>query len=88
MRVYVDELIGRVVKDAEGNAVGRIFEVRAEETNGELVIVEYHLGTAAMLERAGLTLLRVVGIDRLEPKKIPWDRLDISDPRHPVMTSG
>jgi len=85
MRVYVDELIGRLVRDADGAVVGRIFDVRAEERDGALEIVEFHVGAAAMLQRAGLSLLRVVGIERLEPRKIPWDRLDLSDPRHPVL---
>ena len=85
MRVYVDELIGRVVKDADGNVVGRIFDVRAEERGGALEIVEFYVGTAAMLQRAGLSLLRVVGINRLVPRKISWDQLDLSDPMHPVL---
>ena len=88
MRFYVDELIGRVVHDADGNVVGRIFDVRAEERDGALEIVEYHLGTPAMLERVGLSMLRVVGIDRLEPHRVPWDRLDVSDPKRPVLVSG
>jgi hypothetical protein len=85
MRVYVDELIGRVVKDADGNVVGRIFDVHAEERGGALEIVEFYVGTAAMLQRAGLSLLRVVGINRLVPRKISWDQLDLSDPMHPVL---
>ena len=85
MYVYVDELIGRIVRDGDGNVVGRIFEIRAEEREGVLEIVEYHVGTAAMLERVGLSLLRVVGVERMEPKTIPWDRLDLSDPRRPVL---
>ncbi|HMC57203.1 MAG TPA: hypothetical protein VKH19_18635 [Gemmatimonadaceae bacterium] len=87
MRVYFDELIGRVVKDANGNAVGRIFEVRVQENAGELEIVEYHLGGAAMLERVGLSLLRVMGVDRLTMTKVPWDRLDLSDPKRPLLRS-
>jgi len=88
VRVYFDELIGRVVKDESGTPVGRIFEVRVEENEGELEIVEYHLGTAAMLERVGLSLLRVLGVDRLHMTTVPWDQLDLSDPKHPVLRSA
>ena len=87
-RIRFDDLLGRVVRDADGRSVGRIYEVRAEEQGDDLVVVEYHLGTAALLERVGVSLLRVIGLDRTHLKKVAWDRLDISDPDHPTLVSG
>ncbi|HJQ20571.1 MAG TPA: hypothetical protein VJ867_09505 [Gemmatimonadaceae bacterium] len=84
-RFYIHELIGRLVHDQAGQHVGRIFDVRAEERDGEMQIVEYYLGTAAALQRVGLSLLRVVGVHRLEPKTVPWDKLDLTDPARPVL---
>jgi len=83
----LDDLVGRMVCDADGRNVGRIYEMRAEERNGELAIVEYHLGSGALLERVGLSILKLVGLHRAKPHKVSWDRLDISDPDHPVIRS-
>jgi hypothetical protein len=76
---YVPE--GTLVHDLAGRRVGRIRDIKAEEQEGELVVVEYLLGTAALIERWGLSLRRLVGLGALrEPVRIPWDRMDISDP--------
>jgi hypothetical protein len=87
-RVLAEDLIGQVVHDAEGRPIGRIYEMRAEERNGAIVVVEYHLGTGAMLERLGLSLLQIAGGPGIpEPRIIPWDRLDLSDPSRPTLRS-
>jgi hypothetical protein len=86
--IRLDDLIGRTVRDAQGRVVGRIYDMRGEQRSGELVIVEYHLGAAALLQSLGLSLLTLVGRDLPEPRKVPWDQMDISDPEHPVMRAG
>jgi sporulation protein YlmC with PRC-barrel domain len=83
-RFRVDDLLGRRVRDANGRSIGRINEVRADEVGGELLILEYHLGTAAILERVGLSLMRLAGLPgSRDPVKVPWNRMDVSDPRKP-----
>ena len=82
-RIRLDDLVGRVVRDMEGGVVGRIFEIRAEEDGDALVVAEYHLGTAALLERVGITMLKLIGRAHREPIKVSWDRMDISDPDNP-----
>ena len=82
-RIRLDDLVGRKVRDAQGCIVGRLFEMRAEERDGELVVVEYFLGAHALAVRVGLSFLDLVGIERPKPRRIPWDRLDISDPDAP-----
>lgn len=85
-RFYLQDLLGRLVHDESGKPVGRIFDVRAEENdNGDLEVVEYLLGTAAMMERVGLSLLSIVGARRIEPRRIAWEQLDLSDVEHPVL---
>jgi sporulation protein YlmC with PRC-barrel domain len=86
--VRLDDLLGRTVRDAQGRSVGRIYDMRGEQRAGELVIVEYHLGTGALLERIGLSLKSLVGMHRPEPSTVPWDQMDISDPEHPVIRAG
>ena len=56
----------------------------AEERNGELVVLEYHLGKGAFLERVSLSLRNMFGLKQKEPVRIPWDRLDLKDPKRPV----
>ena len=34
-RFRLDDLVGRMVRDAEGRSVGRVYDMRAEERNGE-----------------------------------------------------
>jgi sporulation protein YlmC with PRC-barrel domain len=86
--IRLDDLVGRIVRDQSGRAVGRIYDMKGERQNGELVIVEYHLGASALLQRIGLSLIGLVGFGHAsEPKKVPWNRLDISDPDHPKLIS-
>ena len=84
-RIRLDDLQGRLIHDADGHRIGRIFDMRAEEHDGELVIVEYMIGARGLVQRVGLSMMRLVGFGGRDPWKIPWDRLDISDPDHPVL---
>jgi hypothetical protein len=87
-RIRLDDVVGRIVRDAGGEAVGRLYDMRAEEQDGALVIVEYHIGSHALWERVGLSLRKLIGIQHMaEPRKVPWDQLDISNPENPVLLS-
>jgi sporulation protein YlmC with PRC-barrel domain len=85
--IRLDDLHGRKLRDSNGKVVGRIYDVRAEEQGGELVIVEYHVGAGALWTRLGFAALHLVGLARRNPRIIPWDQVDISDPFHPVLVS-
>ena len=85
--VHVEHLLGRRVRDASGKVVGRIEELRSDIVDGELVVLEFHLGPAALLERLGvaLTLLpfvRLLGSSH-EPRSVRWEMMDLDDPHHP-----
>ena len=89
--VNVELLIGRMVRDAEGKKIGRIEELLAVEQGDELVISEYHIGTYGLFERlsayhVGVGLIRFLGARAhvKDPKRIPWQELDLSDPEKPV----
>jgi hypothetical protein len=85
-QIRLDDLTGRVVRDQEGRAIGRLFEVRGEERDGELLIVEYHVGPHAWLERIGFALRRFADADTgRHIRKLTWDRVDLSDPDHPTV---
>ena len=83
-RLRLDLLASRLVRDADGRRLGRIQEIRAERRDGDIVVLEYQLGPGALWRRFGMSLLSVVGVGRgLEPRRIPWDRMDLSDPDRP-----
>jgi hypothetical protein len=85
-QIRLDDLVGTKVRDASGRPVGRIFEIRAEEQGGDLVIVEYHLGPHALAERLGLSILKLIGLsDTPDRRKVAWTDLDISDPSRPIL---
>jgi len=87
----VELLIGRKVLDEDGKTIGRIEEVLAIEKGEELVVSEYHVGKYGLKERLsvyhfGVGLLRFLGARAhvRDPKRIPWQELDLSDPQRPV----
>jgi sporulation protein YlmC with PRC-barrel domain len=82
-KVHFELLLGREVHDSDGVRVGRILSVIAEREGDDCVIREYHLGAAALLSRLGITALRIVGLHRREPLRVPWDQLDLDDPEKP-----
>jgi sporulation protein YlmC with PRC-barrel domain len=91
--VKLELLLGRRVDDANGIRVGRIEEVVAERDGEELLVTEFHVGRYALFERLsvrhfGLGLLRFLGAraQSKDPHKIPWDKVDLSDPDRPRLT--
>lgn len=79
--VNLELLVGRRVVDADGRSAGRIEEVIAERDGDELLVVEYHLGSYAFIERLGIrTLLR---LPNRKARRVPWEEMDLSDPEHP-----
>ena len=89
--LHLELLIGRKVRDPHGKVVGRLEEVRVDERDGECVVREFHLGAYAMFERliggpVGRSLLRLLGRRAYSPLVIPWEMLDLSNPRRPRLT--
>ncbi len=91
--VKLELLLGRRVVDVDGVRVGRIEEVLAEREGDELLVTEFHVGTYGLLERLsifhiGTGLLRYLGGHAMsaKPHRIPWEKIDLSDPEHPRLT--
>lgn len=83
--IHLELLIGKRVRDVAGRAAGRIEEVRADRVDLECVISEFHLGSGALLERLSAPVLRVMG-HQPKVRRVPWDKLDLTDPDHPRLT--
>jgi sporulation protein YlmC with PRC-barrel domain len=81
--IHLERLLGRAVLAKNGRRVGRLEEVRVEKHGSGLVVTEYHIGPAALLERLSVHTLRLLGANPRRTHAVPWDRLDLSDPDHP-----
>lgn len=87
--IHLELLLGKQVLDCEGNAIGRIEEIRAEPEGEDWTIREYLVGITALWERLsawriGIGLAKLLGARKLNGGyRIPWNLLDLSDPESP-----
>ncbi len=82
--VPFERMVGRKVLDPTGRKVGRIVAVRVDWEEKDCVVRDYLLGTAALMERLGISAKVFLGMKlNREPRSIAWDLMDISDPEKP-----
>jgi sporulation protein YlmC with PRC-barrel domain len=94
--VSLDDLVGRVVHDADGKRIGRIDELKAEivlEHGGnEYVVTRFGVGrwgpfdaiaSGHFVQQLVRRVTRAAGYVHYE---IPWDWMDLSDVAHPRVT--
>jgi len=84
--VRLDRLVGREVHTANNRRLGRLHEFRAERRGGEWVITEYVIGRAGLVERLGLGVRLILGLDRVAGYVARWDQIDLSNPERPKLT--
>ncbi|HVX39802.1 MAG TPA: hypothetical protein VHB25_09535 [Gemmatimonadaceae bacterium] len=81
---HVERMLSRRVRDAEGHVLGRLEEMRVEIVDGEYVVVEFHLGSGALLERIAGFIRQLPFFEALprvgREYRIPWQLLDLTDP--------
>ena len=91
--VALSDLLGRVVRDADGRKIGRIEELNAEisleQGRSDYVVTGFSVGhfepfdviaTGNFVQQLVRRFVRATGYSRYE---IPWDWMDVSDPEHP-----
>jgi hypothetical protein len=83
--VRLDRLLGRQVLAPNNQPIGHLEEFRSEKRGHGLIITEYVIGTAGLVERLGVTLKLLFG-KSTGGYIARWDQLDISDPVHPRLT--
>jgi hypothetical protein len=85
--IRAEHLLGRKVRDPNGDPVGRIEEFTIEKDGDHYVIVEYLIGPTAVLTRL-FGSLRVLHSKehRMSGYAARWNQLDLSDPDRPVLT--
>jgi sporulation protein YlmC with PRC-barrel domain len=88
--VHFELLLNHVVVDANGQKIGRIEEAEIEKRGGEWIVTAFVAGREGLAERLsvhhfGAWVLGFFGAHRKSPKphRIPWEKLDLSDPEHP-----
>jgi hypothetical protein len=72
----LEDLLGCRVHSIDGFPVGRIQEIVAERHHGELQLVEYHLGSGALLERLSVTR-RLTG-RKAHQLIVRWQQIDVA----------
>ncbi|TRC98317.1 hypothetical protein FJV76_13435 [Mesorhizobium sp. WSM4303] len=89
--INLDQLAGRRIFSKEGRCIGHLEEIVADADGNELIVAEYHVGIFAAFERLSASSIGTALLDlgRLRHRKgiyrIPWDKLDISDPTRPTL---
>jgi sporulation protein YlmC with PRC-barrel domain len=94
METKVELLLGAKVRDADGENVGRIEEIRVERTDTGLLVEAYLIGASAVVDRlSAWTLVRPIkGL--LKSKHfyslydVPWQDMDLTDPTRPVLRTA
>lgn len=83
---HFELLIGRRVMSADGRkAIGRIEEAVVEARDGEFVVTEFRVGAEALLDRLGLTVLRI-HLPGGHAYRVRWDQIDLSNEKKPRLT--
>ena len=87
--IHAELLLGRRVRAQNGRVVGLLEEIRVRQDGRTCVVEEFLTGRYALLEHlAGFSIvrpiLRLLGArSRNSSYRIPWDQLDLLDPRGP-----
>lgn len=85
--VQVERLLGRRVRDEQGRVLGRVEEMRVDIIDGEPVVVEFHLGTGAFVERVAGFVAQLPFLGWLSRRRglvVAWQDMDFSDIDRPV----
>jgi sporulation protein YlmC with PRC-barrel domain len=87
--VHIELLLGRKVRDTDGNVIGRIEEFRVERDDNSCRIESYLIGASAVVERlSAWSLVRPIA-RALHARKlyqlydVRWQDMDLSDPTRP-----
>ena len=94
MDINVELLLGTKVCDLNGEDVGRIEEFHVQRDESSCRIDAYLVGASGVIDRlSAWTLVRPIA-KLLKSRKlltayeIPWEDMDLSDPRHPKLRTA
>ena len=81
--IALERYVGHPVCDAEGKTLGHLHDVRVRREADDLVVQEFLIGGAGLLERFSLLQLArevglIFGIGRAGGYVVPWDCMQFS----------
>jgi hypothetical protein len=82
----LDRLVGREVYATNHRRIGRLHECRAERRRSTWIVTEYVIGTAGLMERLGLGIRLILGLERAHGYVARWDQITFADPNRPMLT--
>jgi len=88
-QIHAELLLGRRIRALNGRVIGRLEDIYVRQAGRACFVEEYLTGRYALLERlAGLSIVRAMlkvfgAHDKESSYRIPWDKLDLTDPRRP-----
>ena len=82
--IALERYVGKPVRDAAGRNLGHLHDVRVREEGGELVVIDYLVGRAGLLERFSLAQLGrevsfLFGFNHPGGYVVPWDAMEFGD---------
>jgi sporulation protein YlmC with PRC-barrel domain len=83
------QILGRKVVDADGKYAGRLEEIEAERGDETCAITSYLVEHRGLLDRLQTWALaapiqKAIPVrEKSKPYRVPWDKMDLSDPEHP-----
>ena len=91
MQINVELLLNKPVFGLNNQRIGRIEEMRAELREGDCYVVEFLIGSYAMVQRLsayrlGAAILGLFGSRARQSYVVPWEKLDLSEPSRPRIT--
>lgn len=85
--LHLEQLLGKKVRDVDGQVVGRLEEFHVEVVDGEHVVTEFLIGPAAALKRVGVFFTQLPFFShipfRTKEYCVAWTLMELSDPERP-----
>ena len=83
------DILGRKVHDANGEYAGRLEEIEVERGEESCAVMNYLVEHRGLIDRITAwaitdSLQKAIPVrEKSCPYRVPWDKMDLSDPDHP-----
>jgi sporulation protein YlmC with PRC-barrel domain len=90
--IHIYEFLGRKVHDADGKYCGALEEIEVERGDESCIVKNYFVQERGLVDRITAwaladSLRKVIPVrEESKPYRVPWDKMDLTDPEHPRIT--